>query len=111
MIFVRKSVPTADQETQLLKGALLMLRPSISHADFLQRLDSALYGLDSSQTLRLNSDEFRLALHKVRAINLDPAVPIVSSLYSTRGRPAADPTLILCSLILMFHFGETSIQK
>ena len=88
-----------------------MLRPSISHADFLQRLDSALCGLDSSQTLRLNSDEFRLALHKVRAINLDPAVPIVSSLYSTRGRPAADPTLILCSLILMFHFGETSIQK
>lgn len=34
-----------------------MLRPSISHADFLQRLDSALCGLDSSQTLRLNSDE------------------------------------------------------
>ena len=88
-----------------------MLRPSISHADFLQRLDSALCDLDSSQTQRLNSDKFRLALHKVRAINLDPAVPIVSFLYSTRGRPGADSAFVLRSLILMFHFGETSIQK
>lgn len=88
-----------------------MLRPSISHADFLVSLDTALAALDSSQIERLKSDEFALALKKVRSLSFDPAVPAISSLYSSRGRPASDPTVLLRTLFLMFHFRETSVQK
>lgn len=74
-------------------------------------LDSALAALDPFQIQRLESKDFSSALLKVRSIDLDPALPVVLPLYSSRARPATDPRLLLRSLILMFHFGETSIQR
>lgn len=87
-----------------------MLTVSSTHQDFLQALNVQIAIMHSSQIDRLNDLLYPVALRKVILLNLDPVIDVVSHLYSSRGRPAADPRMLIRSLVLMYHFQETSIQ-
>lgn len=60
---------------------------------------------------RLRAPAFKQALFKVLHLNLDLIHPLLSSLYSPIGRPAIHQIEIFRSLLLMNHFGYTSISK
>ncbi|WP_323088574.1 transposase [Allobaculum sp. JKK-2023] len=87
-----------------------MLTVSSTHQDFLQDLNGRIAIMRSSQIDRLNDLSYAMALGKVTLLNLDPVIDVISHLYSSRGRPAADPRMLIRSLVLMYHFQETSIQ-
>ena len=87
-----------------------MLTVSNTHQDFLRTLDSQRAVMHSSQTDRLKDPLYAQALRKVTLLDLDPAIEVISHLYSPRGRPVADPRMLIRSLVLMYHFSETSIQ-
>lgn len=87
-----------------------MLTVSSTHHDFLRELNSQITITHPSQTGRLRALPYALALRKVALLDLDPVIDVISCLYSPRGRPATDPRMLIRSLILMYHFQETSIQ-
>ncbi|MBF0580595.1 hypothetical protein IM774_12725, partial [Erysipelotrichaceae bacterium RD49] len=87
-----------------------MLTVSNTHHDFLRNLNGQITIMHPSQTDRLRALPYALALRKVALLDLDPVIDVVSCLYSPRGRPATDPRMLIRSLILMYHFQETSIQ-
>ena len=87
-----------------------MLLNCRSHADFrkflLNKL-SHLAVLEPSRLLLLSS-----ALAKVWVFDLDPAIPLLMSCYSSLGRPADfDPIDLLRSLILMTDQKVSSITQ
>lgn len=75
--------------------------------DFLKTHESS---LDASQMIRLSSKSFKSALHKVRKLNPALVQSILEPLYSSTGRPAIDPAVLIRSFILMQHFKYLSIH-
>lgn len=67
--------------------------------------------LDRFQLDRLDSPLYRSARHKLS--KLDPALvfDILTPLYSSTGRPAIDPFILIRSFILMQHLGYISIRR
>lgn len=67
--------------------------------------------LDPSQLKRLKHNPYRSALHKFH--KLDPALAedILTPLYSSTGRPAHDPAVLIRSFLLMMHLGILSIDN
>lgn len=88
-----------------------MLLYMSSHDDFLGFLHFEKSSLSKDQILRLQDPLFKRALLKVRMINPDLVRDLIFPLYSTHGRPANDPSLYIRSLLLMQHFGFTSIDR
>ena len=82
-----------------------------SHDDFLGFLHFEKSSLSKDQILRLQDPLFKRALLKVRLINPDLVRDLIFPLYSIHGRPANDPSLYIRSLLLMQHFGFTSIDR
>ena len=64
-----------------------------------------------SDLKRLSNKDYKIALHKLKKFDVDPATDLLANLYSTTGRPANDPNFYLRSFILMFHLGYYSIHK
>lgn len=81
-----------------------------SHAGFQQFLREKLPALAIADPVRLPS--FAQALAKVWLLDLDPAIPLLLSCYSDRGRPAEfDPLDLLRSLVLMHELRVFSVTK
>ena len=104
-----------------------MLKHLSSHDDFIASLSDRIKVLPASDIRRfitdhvsslspadiqrLRSDSFDSALYKVQKINFDSIHGLLQPLYSNTGRPAKDQIEIFRSLLLMNHFGFTSIDK
>ena len=85
------------------------------HVSSLDNYKSFLYlyetTLDPSQLKRLNHNPYRSALHKFRKLNPALAEDVLPSLYSSTGRPAHDPAVLIRSFLLMMHLGVTSVDS
>lgn len=88
-----------------------MLTYMSSHEDFLSFLQSEKNSLSDDILLRLNDPLYKRALLKSRLINPSLVRDLIFPLYSPFGRPANDPSLYIRSLLLMQHFGYTSIDR
>lgn len=88
-----------------------MLLYMSSHDDFLGFLHFEKRSLGKDQIRRLQDPSFKRALLKVKLVNTDLVQDLIFPLYSPFGRPANDPSLYIRSIILMQHFGYTSIDK
>ena len=88
-----------------------MLKHLTYHYQFKHDLKVFRDSLSFSDAKRLRAPAFKQALFKVIHINLDLIHPLISQLYSPIGRPAIHQIEIFRSLLLMNHFGYTSISK
>lgn len=66
--------------------------------------------LDSSQ-LQLLHSKYKSALHKLRKLNPSLVSNILFPLYSSTGRPAIDPAILIRSFVLMNHLKYVSIHQ
>jgi len=83
-----------------------------THAEYLAARDRIAAALAPSDLRRLSAGAYAKAWEKTSLLDLDPAGGLLLSLYSqTAGRPANDPTTYVRSLVLMLHFGHTSVQR
>lgn len=83
-----------------------------THAEYLAARDRMAASLHPCELRRLSSGDYASAWEKMGMLDLDPACGLLLSLYSqTSGRPANDPTAYVRSLVLMLHFGFTSMQR
>lgn len=90
---------------------LLMLKHLTYHYQFKNDLKVFRDSLSFSDAKRLRARAFKQALFKIIHINLDHIHPLISQLYSPVGRPAIHQIEIFRSILLMNHFGYTSISK
>ena len=88
-----------------------MLKHLSSHDHFISFITDHVSSLSPADIQRLRSDSFDSALYKVQKINFDSIHGLLQPLYSNTGRPAKDQIEIFRSLLLMNHFGFTSIDK
>lgn len=88
-----------------------MLSSISSDSDFRNHLHFDFFSLDSSQKSRFSQRIFQSALHKLKKLSVDLVADLLSSLYSSTGRPAIDPSIFIRSFILMQHLGFTSIDR
>jgi hypothetical protein len=86
-----------------MKGGLIMLAPCRSHKDYQQFVLTELKALALSRPDQIR--EYHTAISKMIILDLDPLIPILSSMYSSLGRPAEMQVEIFRSLILMNHLG------
>lgn len=86
-----------------------MLRDWPSHEEYQKNLllNLALF----YETDRERVVELEKSISKLYLLNLDPAYPIVITLYSDTGRPAKNQQGIIWSLILMLDQDEHDIPK
>ena len=77
-----------------------MLKHWQSHQEYLFFLHEAKVNFDSSLRKRLSFD-LASAREKLRLLNLDPVLDLLSPFYSNTGRPAKNQPQILRSLVLM----------
>ena len=61
-------------------------------------------------TIRLASNSFRSAYHKLWKLDIDLIHDLLVPLYSPIGRPAIDPAVLIRSFLLMQHFGVLNIH-
>lgn len=87
-----------------------MLRYFSSIWDYREFLKVHESSLDLSQLKRLSSKSFKTALHKLKKLDPSLVQNIIVPLYSTTGRPAIDPAILIRSFILMQHLGYVSIH-
>lgn len=86
---------------------LVKCRSHVGFREFLHTQLSRLALVEPSRILFLAS-----SLVKLWMLNLDPAIPLLISCYSSRGRPAAfDPADLLRSLLLMTDQKVSSITQ
>lgn len=88
-----------------------MLKHFSSIWDYREFISSHKSDLSESERKRLDSKLFKSAMHKLKKLDVGLASEIVVSSYSSLGRPARDPSLLIRSFILMNHLGYTSIHK
>ena len=88
-----------------------MLKHLSSHDHFISFITDHVSSLSPADIQRLRSDSFDSTLYKVQKINFDSIHGLLQPLYSNTGRPAKDQIEIFRSLLLMNHFGFTSIDK
>lgn len=77
------------------------------YREFLKAHESS---LDSSQLIRLSSKSFKSASHKLKKLDPSLVQSILEPLYSSTGRPAIDPAVLIRSFILMQHLKYVSIH-
>lgn len=66
--------------------------------------------LSKSDLIRLGSKQFKSAFFKMQKVSVDLIRNLLFSLYSSNGRPADDPAVLVRSFILKQHFGFTSVK-
>ncbi len=88
-----------------------MLRHILSIYEYRDYLDSEKENLGVNDLKRLSGISFKKAIFKLRKLDVGLASSLLSSLYSSTGRPAIDPSILLRSFILMQHFGCFSLHK
>lgn len=88
-----------------------MLKHLTYHYEFKHQLKLFRDSLSDSDKKRLRSPDFKSALFKVLHLDLDVIHDHIEKLYSSTGRPAEHQIEIFRSLLLMLHFGYTSIRK
>ena len=88
-----------------------MLKYFSSTQDFRFHLKSEKNNLSYDQLHRLDSSSFRSAFHKMWKLDADLVYDILQPLYSSTGRPAIDPTILIRSFILMQHLNYLSIDS
>ena len=88
-----------------------MLKYWQTHDEYKLFLISKLKDSFSYSQLQLQIVELSKSISKLYILNLDSLEDIVSSLYSSAGRPANNQPAIMRSFILMSDRGEHSITK
>lgn len=88
-----------------------MLRHILSIYEYRDYLDSEKENLGVNDLKRLSGISFKKAIFKLRKLDVGLASSLLNSLYSSTGRPAIDPSILLRSFILMQHFGCFSLHK
>lgn len=88
-----------------------MLQSFTTDTEYLAHLNFAYASLDSSSKERLKSPLLSSALKKLRRFRLDDANELISSAYSSTGRPALLQAELFRSFFLMLHLKETSVKN
>lgn len=88
-----------------------MLKHLTCHFQFKHQWKLFRNSLSPCDQKRIRSPVFKKALFKVLEWNLDVIHPILIDLYSHTGRPALHQIEIFRSLLVMNHFGYTSVSK
>ena len=88
-----------------------MLKHFSSICDYRDFISSYKSNLSESELKRLGSKLFKSAIHKLKKLDVGLASNVIASSYSSIGRPARDPSLLIRSFILMNHLGYTSIHS
>lgn len=89
-----------------------MLLRVATHAEYLAARERLRASLSPSDLRRLSSGRPASAWERLGMLDLDPAAPLLLSLYSqAAGRPARDPTVYIRSFVLMLRLGFTSVQR
>lgn len=88
-----------------------MLKHFSSIWDYREFISSHKSDLSESERKRLDSKLFKSAIHKLKKLDVGLASDVIISSYSSFGRPARDPCLLIRSFILMNHLGYTSLHK
>jgi hypothetical protein len=79
--------------------------------DYRDFLDSQKCSIGTAQLKRLSSSKFKSAYHKLWKLDVGLAHDLIFSLYSSTGRPAIDPAVLIRSFVLMQHMGCLSIDR
>lgn len=88
-----------------------MLKDFSSIWDYREFISSHKSNLSESERKCLDSKLFKSAIHKLKKLDVELVSDVIASSYSSYGRPARDPSLLIRSFILMNHLGYTSIHK
>lgn len=88
-----------------------MLKHISSIYEYRDYLDSEKENLSLSDLKRLSSIPLKKAIFKLRKLDIGLASSLLSSLYSSTGRPAIDPAILLRSFILMQHLSYFSLHR
>ena len=76
-----------------------MLKHITSIYEYRDYLDSEKENLSVSDLKRLSSISFKKAIFKLRKLDVELASSLLSSLYSSTGRPAIDPAILIRSFM------------